>query len=175
MIFRGPQKVVTFAYGPGGIVLDAFAPSKGPFRTSCDVMIGERSASDVAEQCLIQYDKIESSTVAIWMDGQYSNRSGATLAPPLRIEWKLFLGVNGCMPDDDPLKGVTILQGKDFEGSRIVREGLLFQINSHVAQTMWLCGRIIDPVGTLQLQLSLRTIFWPLTGRPEAIVGTAIG
>jgi len=175
MLFRGPQKVVTFAYGAGGIVQDAFAPSNGPVRTSCDVLIGERPASDTAEQCLIQYDNVESSTVAIWMDGQYSNRSGGTIVPPLRIEWKLFLGVGCAMADSDPIKGVTILQAADFEGSRIVREGLLFQINSHVAQTLWLCGRILDPVGTLQLQLSLRTIFWPLTGRPEAIVGTAIG
>ena len=175
MLFRGPQKVVAFAYGPGGVVLDARAPKSGPLRTSCSVEIGERAASDTSEQCLIQYDNVEPCTAAIWMDGQYSNRSGATLPAKLRIEWKLFLGVGGCMPDNDPPKGVTILQGADFVGSTITREGLLFQVNAHVCNTMWLCGRIIDPVGQLQLQVSLRTIFWPLTGRPEVTVGTAIG
>lgn len=175
MLFRGPQKTVDFAFGPGGIVRDASAPSNGPLRRSCEVLIGQRPATDTAETCLIQYDNVEPCTAAIWMDGQYSNRSGATLPKPLRIEWKLFLGVGGCMPDNDPLKGITILQGNDFVGSTITREGLLFQVNAHVVQTMWLCGRIIDPVGALQLSLSLRTIFWPLTGRPEGIVGTAIG
>ena len=152
---------------------DPFA--HGPHRTSCDVLIGQRSAGDVSEQCLIQYDNVANCTVGIWMDGNYSNRSGQALSPPLRIEWKLFLGVGGCMPDDDPVQGVTILQGKDFNGSSIVRQGLLFHVCSHVVQTMWLCGRIVDDVGSLQLQLSLRSIFWPVTGRPEAIVGTAIG
>ena len=69
-----------------------------------DVLIGEVPAQDVADKvynCLVQYDCVGPTTMAIWMDGHYSLSMGNVPAFPLRIEWRLFRGVGNCMADQE--------------------------------------------------------------------------
>lgn len=159
MQFRGPEKSITFTYDPEGV---AVRPS-----------VGERSATEAAyEQCVVQVDEVQSCTLAVWLDGFAYGRNTSQITFPLLIEWKLFLGIGGCMPDLDPPKGVTIFKSQT---DMATRSGRLFQVDCAVHRTAWLCARILNPVGTAQLQANLRFLFWPLSGRPETIVGTAIG
>jgi hypothetical protein len=115
---------------------------------------------------------VAACTMAIWFDGFVYNRTGGDLAFPLSIEWKLFLGVAGCMPDLDPPRAVSIFKSLDDMKNR---SGRLFQVDSTVHRNAWLCARVLDDIGNTRLQANLRFIFWPLTGRPEVIVGTAVG
>jgi len=155
--FGNPVQDVPFTYDPKGV--DAI------------VHFGHVAAADATQTPLVRMDKLEASTIAVWMGGQYQwNVKPPVLAFPIRIEWKFYLGV-GCLVDDDPVTGVTIIQNQaDFDS----REGLLFQVDCRVARTGWITARIIDDFTGI-LNVTLRTIFWPLSGRPEAIVGTAIG
>ncbi len=157
MKFGNPTQDVQFTYDPKGV--DSF------------VHFGHVAAADIAQVPLLRLDQIQPSTIALWMGGQYQwNVVPPTLAFPLRIEWKLWLGI-GCLVDKDPVTGVTIIQSQsDFDS----REGLFFQVDCRVARTGWLTARVIDNI-TGSLNVTIRTIFWPLSGRPEAIVGTAIG
>lgn len=179
MQFRGPQKIVQFSRDPlGAPVVDAGNP--GDPRCSAKVQVGFRPASDPNETALIAYDGIESSTMAIWLDGYPSIRLGQ-ITPPLRIEWRLYLGVGcggpngGGMVDRDFFRVVTIIKPGEIEGSSIKREGLLFQVDARASTHAWLCGRTIDDIGMTVMDVSFRTLFWPLTGRPELITGTAAG
>ena len=179
MQFRGPQKIVQFSRDPQGApVVDAGNP--GEPRRSAKVQVGFRPDSDTTEIALIGYDGIESSTMAIWLDGYPSVRVGQ-LAPPLRIEWRLYIGVGcggpngGGMVDRDFYRAVTIIKAGEIEGATIKREGRLFQVDASAATQAYLCGRVIDDIGTAVIDVSFRTLFWPLTGRPEAITGTAVG
>lgn len=157
MKFGNPVQNVPFTYEPKGV--------------ESLVHFGHVAAGDATQTPIIRLDGIQASTIAVWMSGQYQwNVRPPVLAFPFRIEWKLYLGVD-CMVDDDPVTGVTIIQNQaDFAS----REGLLFQVDCRVARTGWLTARIIDDFTGI-LNVTLRTIFWPLSGRPEAIVGTAIG
>lgn len=120
---------------------------------------------------VLKLSKVGASTIAIWMDGQYTWQTKPNpVTFPLAIEWKLWSGV-GCMVDQSPRVGVTILKNEtDFSS----REGKLFQVDCDVAMTWWLTARIVGSTDGV-LQLPLRVIFWPLSGRPESVVGSAIG
>lgn len=158
MKFGNPVKSVPFTYDPRGV--DSL------------VHLGHVDAIDAVQVPLLKLDELQASTIALWMGSQYQWNvlPGTALAYPLRIEWKLWLGI-GCLVDDDPFVGVTIIKDQaDFNS----REGLLFQVDCRVARTAWVTARILDNVTGL-LNITLRTIFWPLSGRPEVIVGTAIG
>lgn len=175
MQFRGPQRTVDFSRdGDGGVVRD---PLSGQTRSSIDTDIESQTLADsiVAPNCVVRFDNIESCTMAIWLDGFMSSRNGATIPAPLRIEWGLYLGVGCAMADADPFQGVTILKAAEIKPDGVRREGLLFQVNSRVMRTAWLCARLVEVVPNLTMRVPLRAIFWPVTGRPEVIVGTAIG
>jgi hypothetical protein len=155
--FNLPTNPVKFTYDPAGV--------------QSLVHIGHQPNADNSRALLVACADLQACTIGIWMDGQYSVFVKETYAYPLRIEWRLYLGV-GCQVDEDYYSGVTILKDQnDFA----TREGLLFQVDCRVARSMWLTGRIVDAYDKLQLNLPLRTIFWPLSGRPECIIGTAIG
>lgn len=158
MQFRGPEKSILFTYDAEGV---AVRPS-----------VGVRPADDGSEQCVVEVDKVESCTMAVWFDGFAYGRNTSQLTFPLLVEWKLFLGVSGCMPDLDPPRAVTIFKSAT---DMATRSGRLFQIDCTVHRTAWLCARVLNPVGTEQIQANLRFMFWPLSGRPETIVGTAVG
>lgn len=132
--------------------------------------ISHRSAAEVGAAVALNISKLQACTIALWMSGQYTIQQQTAFSWPLRIEYKLWLGI-GCQVDDDPVTGVTILKNEtDFA----TREGLLFQVDCRVARDAWLTARIIDNT-SLIVQVPIRVICWPLSGRPEAIVGTAIG
>jgi hypothetical protein len=150
------QPVIDFTYDPAGV---ARIPR-----------IAHYGAGEDGRAVALRVAKLEACTIALWMDGQYTIQQQASFAWPLRIEYKLWLGV-GCQVDDDPVTGVTIL--KD-EVEFATREGLFFQVDCKVARDAWLTARIIDDVALI-VQVPIRVICWPLSGRPEAIVGTAIG
>lgn len=158
MQFRGPEKAEPFTRDPAGVAVRPF--------------IGTRPPTDAAEQCVAQIDNVEQCTAAVWFDGFTYNRSGGALTFPLVVEWKLFVGVGGCMPDLDPPRAVSIFKTED---DLKTRSGRLFQLDCTVHRTMWLCARVINDIGTTQVQANLRFIFWPLSGRPETVVGTAVG
>lgn len=157
MKFNLPTQPVQFTYDPKGV--------------QSIVRMNHRLKSDESACLALAALDLQASTIAIWMDGQYTTVQKVPFTFPLRIEWKLWLGV-GCQVDDDPFTGVTILKDEtDFNE----REGLLFQVDCRAARSMWLTARVIDNYPGLAIQVPLRTIFWPLSGRPELIVGTAIG
>lgn len=186
MQFRGPQKIVRFSRDPQGAPVDdgSGPPSPGGAvadpRRSVKVQIGTRAASEPNEIALIAYEGLESSTMGIWLDGYPTVRVGS-VTPPIRIEWRLYLGI-GCggpngagMVDRDYFRAVTIIKPGEVEGSTIKREGRLFQVDAYATTQAWLCGRVIDDIGATLIDVSFRTLFWPLTGRPELITGTAVG
>lgn len=158
MKFGNPVKSVPFTYDPKG--------------TDALVHLGHVDAADAVQVPILRLSDIQASTIALWMGGQYqwNVQPSGGITYPIRIEWKLWLGI-GCLVDDDPFTGVTIIKDQaDFNS----REGLLFQVDCRVATTAWLTARIIDNMTGL-LNVTIRTIFWPLSGRPELIMGSAIG
>lgn len=180
MLFRGPQKIVDFSYDPKGAL--GRRPNDPIIVQANDhsipVEIGYRSADDPAEQCVIQYSGLQQNLMAIWLDGYINTLNGGieTITLPVRIEWRLYFGVGNCMADQDPPTALTILKSTERGGAgTFKREGRIFQVDCINAQTAWLCARVIDDIGQVTLNVSLKTIFWPNSGRPETIVGTAIG
>lgn len=170
--FRGPQVELKFARDRATGLVSSVNP-KGAIEWSTGIIIGHSGPSDI-EDCMIQYDSLEECTAAIWMDGNYSLWKGNVdaLVYPVRIEWKLLLGVGGCMADT-PFVGVTILKSaKDLRE----RSGRIFQVNCTPAQTMWLCARVVDNINQDMIRLSVKTIFQSLSGgHPMVVVGNAIG
>lgn len=172
MKFRGPQK--TLMYKRGGSGAFAVDPTTGETRASVPFSVSYSTEND-PPPALLCVDNIEPSNVAFWLDGKMGTRNGATIPTPLRIEWQLFLG-NGCMVDGDPFVGLTIVKATELERDGITREGLLFQVDARLYRTAWLCGRLVDVAAqSLDLTVSLRVLFGDSFGRPELLVGTAIG
>ena len=150
------QPPIDFTYDPAGV-------GRIP-------RMSHRTAAELGSAVALKVQKLEACTLALWMDGQYTFAEEGSFSWPIRIEYRLWLGV-GCQVDDDPVTGVTILKDRvDFD----TREGLFFQVDCRVARDAWLTARIIDAV-PVKIQVPIRVICWPLSGRPEAIVGTAIG
>ena len=172
MKLRLPQQNLEFSYDPAGLWVPSTPVNPGDPERRNPVIATIRHADSTADSApMFQVNHLQAATIGVWMDGNYSSESGEQPAFPLRIEWKLVFGVGGCMADDDPPKGVTILKdATDFT----TREGLFFQVDCRVMRTMWLLGRIIDDT-PIVLKLAFRVLCWPLSGRPEVIVGTAIG
>lgn len=172
MQFRGPQK--TLRYQRGGSGAFAVDPITGETRDSVPFSVAYSTENDPPPALLLVRD-IEPSNVAFWLDGKMSSRNGAPIPTPLRIEWHLYLG-NGCMVDNDPFVGLTVIKAGEIEPDGVRREGLLFQVDARIYRSAWLCGRLVD-VGaqSLSLAVSLRVLFGDSFGRPELLVGTAIG
>jgi hypothetical protein len=172
MQFRGPQKTLTFRRGGSG----AFAadPTTGEERESVPFSVAYTVENDPPPALLLVKD-IEPSNVSFWLDGKMTTRNGAVIPAPLRIEWRLYVGT-GCMVDQDPFVGLTIIKPSELEPDGVKREGLLFQVDARIYRSAWLCGRLVD-VGaqSLSLAVSLRVLFGDSFGRPELLVGTAIG
>ena len=166
MKFRLPaQESVDFTREPVG-VLRAVRLAEIPLNTDDTEM-------DPAPS--LQINNIEPSTMAIWMAGNYNAAFGTPIGDdlyPVRIEWKLYLGVDGCMADEDPPTMVTILKDADDLKNR---GGRLFQIDCELYTTAWLCAKIVTGVSGSVLSLALRILFGPLSGRPEVVVGSAAG
>lgn len=179
MLFRGPQKIVDFSYDPKGALGSNPTDSRIVHANnhSIPVQIGYRSPDDVAEQCVIQFEGLQQNLMALWLDGYISSVGGGidSIALPVRIEWRLYYGVGGCMADQDPPTALTILKAPERSAGKCNREGRIFQVDCINAQTAWLCARVIEDIGRVSLNVSIKTIFWPNSGRPETIVGTAIG
>lgn len=157
MKFFNQQHTANFTYDPEGV--------------SSIVHFGTHDVTKSQPVPVVKLSSLQACTIAIWMEGQYTwFIPPPSVVYPLTIEWKLWLGV-GCVVDDAPVVGLTHLKDEsDFNN----REGKLFQVNCEVARTGWLTARIVGDT-TGQLNLGLRTYFWPLSGRPENTVGTAIG
>lgn len=181
MKFRGPQFELLVERNPlTGLFRAVNLKENDPTKRaqgldSPGIVIGYNAASDDEEQCMIQYDFREACTLTLFMDGNYSLWKGSdkSIPFPFRIEYKLFVGVGGCMADDDPFVGIATLTSlKDFSS----REGRLFQVVCIPNRTVWFCARIVDPLGQVMVRLSVRSIFDTFSGgHPTVIVGTAIG
>lgn len=172
MKFRGPQK--TLRYKRGGSGAFAVDPVTEEERDSVPFSVDYSTENNPPPAVLLVKD-IEPSNVAFWLDGKMRSRNGAAIPTPLRIEWHLYLG-NGCMVDNDPFVGLTIIKAGELEADGIDREGLLFQVDARIYRSAWLCARLVD-VGAqnVSLGVSLRVLFGDSFGRPELLVGTAIG
>lgn len=160
--FRGPNFELD---------LDKFPidPSKPLPVVERKAQVGRQSA--VEETCLLQLNNVRGE-FTIYLEGAITLMKGDPPPLPFRIEWKLFRGI-GCMSDDEPIVGVTLVRNELKQGVSN-RQGVIFQVGSLTGETWWLCGRIIDNIGSV-INVPLRIARQPVRIGPRVTVGTAIG